>query len=226
MFHDFINLFYPKTCNCCERPLLDHEKVICTSCLHQLPLTNFQPNNENQADKVFYGRAEINAAYALLLFRKKNMVQLLLHQLKYKGQFEISYFLGEWTGEILKNSSRFTNIDMVIPVPLHKKRLKERGYNQTEGFAKEIAKSLNSEYRDDLLTKTSSSKKQALKNRISRWNLMEQSFQLTNASAISGKHILLVDDILTTGATLEACINCLRNSEKINISIATMAITI
>ena len=226
MFHDFINLFYPKTCNCCERPLLDHEKVICTSCLHQLPLTNFQPNNENQADKVFYGRAEINAAYALLLFRKKNMVQLLLHQLKYKRQFEISYFLGEWTGEILKNSSRFTNIDMVIPVPLHKKRLKERGYNQTEGFAKEIAKSLNSEYRDDLLTKTSSSKKQALKNRISRWNLMEQSFQLTDASAISGKHILLVDDILTTGATLEACINCLRNSEKMKISIATMAITI
>ncbi|SFB71067.1 ComF family protein [Zunongwangia sp. SCSIO 43204] len=226
MFHDFINLFYPKTCNCCERPLLDHEKVICTSCLHQLPLTNFQPNNENQADKVFYGRAEINAAYALLLFRKKNMVQLLLHQLKYKRQFEISYFLGEWTGEILKNSSRFTNIDMVIPVPLHKKRLKERGYNQTEGFAKEIAKSLNAEYRDDLLTKTSSSKKQALKNRISRWNLMEQSFQLTDASAISGKHILLVDDILTTGATLEACINCLRNSEKIKISIATMAITI
>ena len=226
MFHDFINLFYPKTCNCCERPLLDHEKVICTSCLHQLPLTNFQPNNENQADKVFYGRAEINAAYALLLFRKKNMVQLLLHQLKYKRQFEISYFLGEWTGEILKNSSRFTNIDMVIPVPLHKKRLKERGYNQTEGFAKEIAKSLNAEYRDDLLTKTSSSKKQALKNRISRWNLMEQSFQLTNASAVSGKHILLVDDILTTGATLEACINCLRNSEKIKISIATMAITI
>ena len=226
MFHDFINLFYPKTCNCCERPLLDHEKVICTSCLHQLPLTNFQPNNENQADKVFYGRAEINAAYALLLFRKKNMVQLLLHQLKYKRQFEISYFLGEWTGEILKNSNRFTNIDMVIPVPLHKKRLKERGYNQTEGFAKEIAKSLNAEYRDDLLTKTSSSKKQALKNRISRWNLMEQSFQLTNASAVSGKHILLVDDILTTGATLEACINCLRNSEKIKISIATMAITI
>lgn len=226
MFHDFINLFYPKTCNCCERPLLDREKVICTSCLHQLPLTNYQPNNENQADKVFYGRAEINAAYALLVFRKKNIVQILLHNLKYKRQFEISYFLGEWTGEILKNSHRFTNIDMVIPVPLHKKRLKERGYNQTEGFGIEIAKSLNAQYRDDLLTKTSSSKKQALKNRISRWNLMEQSFQLTDASAISRKHILLVDDILTTGATLEACINCLRNSEKIKISIATMAITI
>jgi len=206
--------------------LLDHEKVICTSCLHQLPLTNYLPNNENQADKVFYGRAQINAAYALLVFRKKNMVQALLHSLKYKRQFEISYFLGVWTGEILKNSERFNAVDMVIPVPLHKKRFKERGYNQVEGFGKEIAKSLNAKYRDDLLLKINSSKKQALKNRISRWNLMEQSFQVTDTSVISGKHILLVDDILTTGATLEACIKCLRKEEKIKISIATMAITI
>ncbi|WBL22110.1 ComF family protein [Zunongwangia sp. HRR-M8] len=226
MFHDFINLFYPITCNCCDRPLLNHEKVICTSCLHQLPVTNYQPNNVNQADKVFYGRAEINAAYSLLLFRKKGMVQTLLHNLKYKRQFEISHFLGRWTGEILKNTPRFKQIDLVIPVPLHKKRLKERGYNQVEGFGKEIAKSLDAVYRDDLLLKTSFSKKQALKNRISRWNLMEESFQLKEPSVISGKHILLVDDILTTGATLEACINCLRYSEKIKISIATMAITV
>ena len=226
MFHDFINLFYPKTCNCCERPLVDHEKAICTACLHQLPLTNYLTDNENQADKVFYGRTPINAAYALLVFRKKNMVQVLLHNLKYKRQFEISYFLGEWTGEILKNSARFNAVDIIVPVPLHKNRLKQRGYNQVEGFGKEIAKSLNANYRDDLLLKVSSSRKQAFKNRISRWNLMEQSFQLTDTSAISGKHILLVDDILTTGATLEACIGCLRKSEKIKISIATMAITI
>ena len=226
MFHDFVNLFYPKTCNCCERPLLDHEKVVCTSCLHQLPLTNYLPDNENQAVKVFHGRNEIIAAYALLIFRKKGMVQALLHNLKYKRQFEISYFLGLWTGQILSNSEKFNDVDIVIPVPLHKKRFKERGYNQVEGFGIEIAKTLKAQYRDDLLLKINPSKKQALKNRISRWNLMEQSFQLTNTSEIAGKHILLVDDILTTGATLEACIQSLSKAKKIKISIATMAITI
>lgn len=226
MFHDFINLFYPKTCQCCETLLVDNEYLICTSCLHRLPLTHYIADNENPAKKVFQGRINIKYAYSLLIFQKKNLVQHLLHNLKYKGQFEISAFLGIWVGEILKNNKNFSYIDIVIPIPLHKKRLQKRGYNQVAGFGKEIAKKLDAEFCDTCLIKVKASKQRALKKRISRWENMSQSFLLKNESYLKNKNILIVDDILTTGATLEACVNCISQTNIKSVSITTMAITI
>jgi len=224
MFHDFINLFYPHICNICERELLKNEDVICVKCLHELPVTNFHQDNDNAVKKVFYGRIEIENATALLLFQKKGAVQKLIHQLKYRGTREIGSFLGKWLGQELSASPLYSQIEAVIPVPLHKKKLRSRGFNQTEDFGKEIAAALQVPYLDNVLLKTSFSTTQTLRGRLARWGNIDETFILANPELISGKHILLVDDIITTGATLEACAGVLKEAENVEISIATMAL--
>lgn len=225
MFHDFVNLLYPAVCHICEAELVKHEELICTSCLHDLPVTKYHLDNDNPVKKVFYGRVKIEKATALLHFRKKSGVQHLIHALKYKGHPEIGNYLGRWLGEELKSISEFQDIDFVLPVPLHKLKLKERGYNQVEGFARELALVLNAEFIDDLLLKVNATQTQTLKDRISRWGKIEETLQLRNPERIIGKHVLLTDDLITTGATLEACAHKLLEIPGIRISIATMAIT-
>jgi ComF family protein len=225
MFHDLVSLFYPETCNCCSTELAKNEKTFCTTCLYELPVTNYHLYNENPVKKVFYGRAEIENATALLYFRKKGMVQTLIHNLKYRGHEKISTFLGEWVGSDLSEIEDYKSIDVVIPVPLHKIKLKSRGFNQVEGFARKIAEKLDAEYIDDVLVKKSPGNTQALRNRLSRWGNMEETFLLENSGKIQNKSVLLVDDIITTGATLEACIEKLKQAQGVKVSIATMAIT-
>ena len=225
MFHDFINLLYPTVCHICEAELLKNEELICTSCLHDLPVTGYHLDNENPVKKVFYGRVKIEKATALLHFRKKAGVQHLIHDLKYRGHREIGTYLGKWLGTELSNSDWKDKIDVIIPVPLHRSRLKERGFNQVEDFGKEIAASLNAEYNDNILLKISSTQTQTFKDRLSRWGKLEETLQIQNSEKIAGKHILLVDDLVTTGATLEACAHKLYEVSDITISIATMAIT-
>lgn len=149
---------------------------------------------------------------------------MLLHNLKYKGFEEIGLFLGNWLGYELKEMEPYSNIDLVIPVPLHKNKLRKRGYNQVTLFAKQLAKHLNAEFINDVLIKTTNTSSQVNKNRISRWFSNAEIFQAINTHKIANKHVLLVDDIITTGATLEACSNILLNTKNVKISIATMAI--
>ncbi len=225
MFHDFIDLLYPRICHICEAELLKNEKLLCTSCLHDLPVTSYHLDNENPVKKVFYGRVKIEKATALLHFRKKAGVQHLIHDLKYRGYREIGTYLGKWLGTELADSNWMNSIDIVIPVPLHKTRLKQRGYNQVEDFGKEIAESLQVPYLDDVLLKISSTQTQTLKDRLSRWGKIEETLKVQNSEKIAGMHVLLVDDLVTTGATLEACAHKLFEIPKLKISIATMAIT-
>lgn len=225
MFHDLTNLFYPRICNACDGELLNSEEILCTDCLHELPVTNFHQDNENPVKKVFRGRADLYSATALLSFRKKGMVQNLIHNLKYRNQKEIGAFLGKWLGAELNNIPAYQTIDVIIPVPLHPKKLASRGYNQVEGFARELALTLNAEYVDDLLLKTDATSAQTFKERFARWGQMEETLVTNNPSRLEDKHVLITDDILTTGATLEACYNKLKNIKGIKISIATMAIT-
>ena len=227
MFKNLINLFFPKICYACNNVLSDNEKGICTVCRHELPITNYHLEKENPVEKVFYGRVKLEYATALLLFQKKGMVQHLLHNLKYKGHEEIGVILGKWLGFELINSNQFKGIDMVIPVPLHKSKLRKRGYNQVEKFAKELANSLNVSYIDNVLVKTTPTKTQVFKNRFARWDDSKAIFNIQNPKLIEGKHILLVDDIITTGATIESCANALLNhtyNKGVKISVATMAI--
>ena len=224
MFNSILNLFFPKVCYACSHLLTDNELHICTSCRHNLPVTNFHFENNNTVEKVFYGRVKIEHATALLKFEKKGIVQQLLHNLKYRGHETIGKILGEWLGNELKTVEAYKKIDVVIPVPLHKNKLRKRGYNQVAMFGIEISKALNAEYIDNVLIKTTATKTQVFKKRVSRWNNTNEIFTIANTNLIEGKHVLLVDDIITTGATIEACTNMLNKARNIKISVATMAI--
>ena len=218
-----LNLLFPKSCVSCNTVLLKGETVLCAKCLHGLPLACHHRNNNPAMKNVFYGRFPLEAATSLLFFQKRGSTQELLHQLKYKGRKEISSFLGAWLGAELKDSESFATVDLVIPVPLHKQRLRKRGYNQVEGFGKEIAKALAVPYCDDVLLKVSNTGSQVFKKRFTRFEA-ETVFTLARQQKIDNKHILLVDDIVTTGATLEQCATHLLQAKGVKLSVATMAI--
>jgi ComF family protein len=181
------------------------------------------PNNS--MEQTFLGRVPINAATALLFFKKEGISQKLIHHLKYKGKQEVGVFFGKWMGQQLNASLRFDNLDGIVMVPLHKKRMKERGYNQLTLFAKQLSKELNIPVLDKTLVKISHSSSQTKKNRLSRFEKIDERFYLTDTKKMRGKHILLIDDVLTTGATLEACANEILRTPNVKISIATMVVS-
>ena len=203
---------------------MDNELVICTNCRHQLPITDFHFDNSETVKKIVYGRVKLENATALLHFSKKGIVQQLLHNLKYRGHENISGFFGEWLGAELATLDAFKEIDVVIPVPLYKTKLRKRGYNQVAKFGIEIANALNADYNDTVLVKAKATKTQVFKGRLTRWNDDGALFSITELQSLKGKHILLVDDIITTGATVEACATVLLKIDNIKLSLATMAI--
>lgn len=224
MLKSIVNLFFPKVCYACNNLLNDNVDTICMDCRHDLPVTNFHFDNNDNVSKVLYGRAKIENGASLFRFEKKGNVQRLIHNLKYKDHENIGFLLGNWLGGELKTLESYRDIDAVIPVPLHKKKLKSRGFNQVTKFSEQIAEALHAEYIDDVLLKVSNTKTQSKKGRIARWIDSDELFAIENIPSIENKHILLVDDIITTGATLEACISVLNEAKNIKISIATMAI--
>lgn len=224
MIKPIIDLLFPKVCYACFNLLNDNEETICVNCRHDLPVTNFHFDDDNSVKKVLYGRAEIENGTALFRFEKKGLVQQLIHGLKYKGYETIGYSLGNWLGGELKDLANYKSVDMVIPVPLHKNKLKKRGYNQVTKFGQQIAEALEADYVNDVLIKVTNNQSQTIKNRLARWNNTDELFAIKNPEPLENKHILLVDDIITTGATLEACITVLNYAKNIKISIATIAI--
>ncbi|MBT0606905.1 ComF family protein [Aequorivita echinoideorum] len=218
-----LNLLFPKICAGCKELLMSDEEIICGECVHRLPLAQFHKSGDEFMKNMFYGRVPIANATALLKFQKRGITQEVLHNLKYRKQEKISGYFGKWLGAELSEIESYKNVDMVIPVPLHKQKLKKRGYNQVEGFGKEIAKALTIPYKDDVLLKVSKSGSQVFKTRILRFEA-EEVFESKNLESIIGKHILLVDDIITTGATLEKCALQLQKAQNVTISVATIAI--
>ncbi|GAA4280600.1 ComF family protein [Gaetbulibacter aestuarii] len=200
------------------------EDSICVDCRHALPVTNFHFDKNPALKKVLFGRANIEQGTALFRFEKKGPVQHLIHELKYKGHQGIGEVLGDWLGGELATLPEWQAIDMIIPVPIHKKKLRERGFNQVTKFGKRIAFSLNAEYREDLLIKVIHTKTQTKKNRSERFNNNPELYKLVHPELLENKHVLIVDDLITTGATLEGCICVLNQAKNLKISIATMAI--
>lgn len=225
IINDIHTILFPKVCFGCNALLIQGERCLCAVCRHELPFTDYHLITNNPVEKVFYGRIPLEKATSFLFYEKNGSVQNLIHYLKYKNQAHISEFLGNWMGEIIKKDPVFSKVDLVIPVPLHKDKLKKRGYNQVTGFGREIAKHLQADYLDNILIRTKKYTSQTLKNRLARWSQNNLIFSTNDNFKLEGKHILLVDDIITTGATLEACANALKSSNNIKISIITMAFT-
>lgn len=223
MFNYIIDLFFPKVCAGCHTILITNETVLCTNCRHEMPLTQYHLDPKNEAVKKFYGKINIEHASALLYFNKKGIVQELIHNLKYKGHEEIGTVLGNWYVEDLKELVLETPFDVVIPVPLHPKKFRERGYNQVTTFGKTLAKGLNISYNDAVLYRKKYSKTQSKKNLLGRSDNIENIFDVTFIAENQNKHFLIVDDVLTTGATLEACSKALLKIPGAKISIICMA---
>ena len=223
MLNDFFSLFYPSLCLSCGESLLNGEDCICTYCRYHLPLTEYHHELENPLIQHFWGKVPIHSAAAYYYFHKGEKVQRLLHQLKYQGRKEIGVKIGELYGFDLMKSQLFSTVDVVIPVPLYYKKEKKRGYNQSTTFAQGLAKSMGKELDDKTLLRVKPSETQTKKNRFSRWENVNEIFVLKEADHLIKKHILLVDDVITTGATLEACALQLTRIKHITISIAAIA---
>ena len=221
---NLLNLFFPKVCLSCTAHLADNELHLCTECRHELPVTNFHFTGDDFIKKLFHGRLKLENATALLYYSKKGLVQELLHNLKYRGYQDVGLCLGEWLGAELTEVEQFKTIDMVIPVPLHKSKQRKRGFNQVTKFGQAIASSLDIPYHDNVLLKVTNTKTQVFNDRLKRWSDSGAVFKVENTSQIENKHILLVDDIITTGATIESCVAELQKAKNVKLSIATMAI--
>ncbi|HCQ30644.1 MAG TPA: hypothetical protein DIU39_10180 [Flavobacteriales bacterium] len=219
----FAHVLYPRTCFGCGTALLQNEQLICERCLLQMPETGFLDVSDNRIEKIFWGRTEIEQAAAVFRFSKGGIVQKLIHQVKYKKQKELGVFLGEIMGIAMSKSNRWTNFDYIIPVPLHPKKEKIRGYNQSLLLAEGIAKHITGEVLNDNLVRNIFTETQTKKSRLERWKNTSDIFVLNNPKQINQKHILLIDDIITTGSTLEACINALKQYADCRVSVITFA---
>lgn len=221
--NSLLSLLFPEVCRGCKSALSEGEKILCLDCRVNLPRTGFHHHSDNPVRQLFYGRIPLRAATSLFYFKKQTKVQNLIHCLKYKGQEELSLQLGEMMGSELCSASLFNGTDLVVPVPLHEKRLKERGYNQSEGFANGIAQSLSTGFSNATLIRKKETKTQTRKGRDDRWNNVMDVFSVAEPECVYNKNVLLVDDVVTTGATLEACSNSLLEEGALSVSIATIA---
>jgi len=222
---DVVHLFFPKVCSTCNTSLLQAERIICTICRHDLPIICYRDYKDNKIKNAFSGRVPIEKAISFLFYRKEGKTKELIHNLKYKGNQKIGTFIGDWFGHVLKESHQFEDIDFIIPVPLHPKKLKLRGFNQLTTFGVCLAKQLNTKYLPNILIRTSASKTQTFKQRFDRFNKNDTKFSITDTTIFESKHVLLIDDVITTGATLESCCKELLKSDDIKISVVTMAYT-
>ncbi len=218
-----LNLFYPRVCAACGETLLREEDTVCLKCRYLLPRTGYELHADNPLAQIFYGRVKFHAVTACFFFAKSGKVQHLIHELKYKGNKEAGIFLGQQLGESIKEAPLFQSIDYLIPVPLHPKREKKRGYNQSLMIAKGISEVTGITIGDNYLVRAVNTATQTKKSAEERYKNVKDIFEVRSPEELIGKHILLIDDVLTTGATLESCAHQLESIPGITISAATAA---
>lgn len=220
---DFIYLFYPDACEVCHKSLVTGEKTICLKCMADMPFTSYHLDSENPVNQLFWGKVKVEMATALFYFAKGSRYRKLLHRLKYSNKPEIGIWLGRELGVRIADSSFFGVIDFVIPVPLHSGRLKQRGYNQSTMIGQGISEVTAIALYDGAVVRTEATQTQTRKTREERWKNVSGKFAIPNIASLEGKHVLLVDDVITTGSTLEAVAETLLQVQGLKLSIAVLA---
>ncbi|MBC8033984.1 MAG: ComF family protein [Chitinophagaceae bacterium] len=220
---DLLHIFFPHLCAGCGNDIADADAIICIRCLEDLGTTNFNTVAGNLTEKIFSGRLPIINASSLCYFSKDSLVRHLMHQLKYRDHKELGYFLGRLMGASLRQTDRFADIDGLVPLPLFFSREKKRGYNQATILCEGMAAAMQLPVWKDVVTRTSFTDSQTKKNRTERWQNIEGRFELQDIEKLTGRHVLLVDDVVTTGATLEACGLELLRAPGAKLSISTLA---
>lgn len=226
IWNDLLSLVFPHVCALCGKSLIEGEDVICLYCLYRLPLTNFHHDRENKVELRFFGKIPVQQASALFYFNKGSDFRHLIHLLKYKDRKDVGEMLGRFAGRELQKSNSFQDIDYIIPIPLHKKKEKSRGYNQAESIALGLAESLSIPIDKQSVIRVKANKTQTRKNVFQRWQNVQEIFQLVDANTLKGKHLLIIDDVLTTGATIESCAQELLKIDGVKISIFTLAVAV
>lgn len=226
LWDDFISLLFPRLCYACGDHLLRNEKLICTECFVVIPRTNYHLESENPVAQLFWGRCQVEKAAAFSYYNKGTRIRNLIHNLKYKGVREIGYELGRIYGLSLKSSGFMEGIDIIIPVPLHPVKKRIRTFNQSEYISAGIADVTNLKVNSDSLVRVKESATQTKRSRYERWTNVEGIFSITDPLKIRGLHILLVDDVITTGSTIESCVYELLKYEGVKVSVVAVAFAV
>lgn len=220
----FVSLLFPRCCIVCGRPLAKGEECLCTLCNINLPRTGYHLMEDNPVEKLFWGKIPLERATSFFFYRKGSDFRQILHQLKYGGQKNIGAIMGRYMAAELQESGFFEDIDVIVPVPLHKKKQRLRGYNQSEWIARGIATVTGIPIDTESVVRHKNTETQTSKSSLERWENVNGIFELHHAESLAGKHILIVDDVLTTGATTVECASCLTEIERVRISVLTLAI--
>jgi ComF family protein len=221
--NDFLSLFYPNLCLACNQPLVEGEHCICLHCLENLAKTDFHLHPDNRVEMSLAGRVKFERATAFCFFKTDSSIQHMIHNLKYNGNQEIGEYLGELFGEDLIQNPTFASIDVIVPIPIHPKKKAKRGYNQSEAIGRGLAKSMKKPLDTQSFIRTVNTSTQTKKSRYSRWENVAEIFFVKHPENLENKHILLIDDVITTGATIESAAHCLLEVNNTKISIACLA---
>ena len=224
MLRSFFQLFFPRICSVCHQTLVAGENAVCFKCLFSLPKTNLHLRADNDVEKRFWGKTPVAAATAFFRFEKGGAVQKLLHELKYKDNQDVGREMGKFLAADLTASPRFQAVDYIVPVPLHEKKLKKRGYNQSRCIAEGMSEIMKIPMNTDNLYRAVENPTQTRKSVFERWENVKDIFQLENKEIFADKHILLVDDVLTTGSTIEACAHAVLTAENAKVSVVALAV--
>lgn len=221
-----LHIAFPHLCQRCGTDVLNTSDQLCPQCIIALPKTSFELFPDNPIEHYFWGRLDLVSATAQYYFTKDSGMQHLMHVFKYQRNQALGMFLGKLMGQSLLAAPRFSGVDALVPLPLFKSKERARGFNQATVLCKGISEAWGKPVWTDVVIRTEHTESQTKKNRIERWQNMRHRFEIINEEKIRGKHLLLVDDVVTTGATLEACGNEILQAEDTRLSVATLCLAV
>jgi ComF family protein len=220
---DFLSLFFPRLCLACRVHLVRGERVLCTECLLSMARTDFHLKRNNTLEQAFWGRCMVERAAAFSVYNRGSRIRKLIHALKYNGRTEIGKMLGDLYGNVLKESGFMEDIDIIVTVPLHPVRQRQRGYNQSDYIASGLSEATGVKVKKNVIRRADQTGSQTKRGRYERWENVKGLFFVPDPEAITGKHILVVDDVITTGSTMEACVNALHDAGEVKVSLVALA---